>query len=70
MGWEGKPAPYQVERVDVLRRELADVASEFEALSAKELPALNGELKSRNLRPIAVDAPASEHAPLAAGGRG
>ncbi len=32
MSWEGKPASYLVERVEVLRRELADVATEFEKL--------------------------------------
>jgi photosystem II stability/assembly factor-like uncharacterized protein len=34
IGWEGKPAQYQVERVETLRRELADVTKEFDALSA------------------------------------
>ncbi len=33
-GWEGKPARYQVERIDTLQRELADVQKEFDALSA------------------------------------
>ncbi len=33
IGWEGKPASYQVERVETLRRELADVAKEFDALA-------------------------------------
>jgi photosystem II stability/assembly factor-like uncharacterized protein len=32
MSWEGKPAAYQVERVEVLRHELADVAKEFETV--------------------------------------
>ncbi|HQR67949.1 MAG TPA: sialidase, partial [Thermoanaerobaculia bacterium] len=32
LGWEGKPARYQVERIDALTRELADVAKEFAAL--------------------------------------
>jgi len=36
MGWEGKPARYQVERIATLQRELADVAKEFDALT-KEL---------------------------------
>jgi photosystem II stability/assembly factor-like uncharacterized protein len=36
--WEGKPAAYQIERVETLRRELADVQKEFEAL-APELKA-------------------------------
>ncbi|MGE5275621.1 MAG: sialidase, partial [Acidobacteriota bacterium] len=38
-GWEGKPAAYQVERVETLGRELADVAREFDALAAGELKA-------------------------------
>ena len=33
MSWEGKPAAYQVERVEVLRRELADVAKEFDSVA-------------------------------------
>ncbi|HKF43864.1 MAG TPA: sialidase [Thermoanaerobaculia bacterium] len=37
MRWEGKPASYQVARVEALRRELSDVAKEFETLAA-ELP--------------------------------
>jgi hypothetical protein len=32
--WEGRPAAYQVERVESLRRELADVEKEFEAATA------------------------------------
>jgi photosystem II stability/assembly factor-like uncharacterized protein len=36
MSWEGKPAPYQVDRVEALRRELADVQKEFDALGAGE----------------------------------
>jgi len=34
MGWEGKPAPYQVERIETLRRELADAAKKFDSLAA------------------------------------
>jgi hypothetical protein len=30
--WEGRPAPYQIERVDVLTREVEDVEKEFGAL--------------------------------------
>jgi len=32
LGWEGRPASYQVERIDVLKRQLADVEKEFAAL--------------------------------------
>jgi hypothetical protein len=37
MRWEGKPAAYQLARVEVLRRELAEVTKEFDTLAA-ELP--------------------------------
>ncbi|MEP7131907.1 MAG: sialidase [Acidobacteriota bacterium] len=39
-GWEGKPARYQVERVEALRRELNDVSAELDALTARELKPL------------------------------
>ncbi len=32
MGWEGRPARYQIERIDTLRRELEDVKKELDAL--------------------------------------
>jgi len=32
LSWEGKPAPYLVARTDALRRELAEVRAEFDAL--------------------------------------
>jgi hypothetical protein len=51
-GWEGHPARYQLDRLDVLRRELADVASEYEALAAKDIAALDAELKARKLEGI------------------
>ncbi|MEZ4360989.1 MAG: hypothetical protein R3B48_12470 [Kofleriaceae bacterium] len=50
--WEGRPARYQVERVEVLRRELADVKKEFDGIVARDVRALDGELKSRKLEPI------------------
>ncbi|HEY6221817.1 MAG TPA: sialidase, partial [Candidatus Eisenbacteria bacterium] len=52
LGWEGRPARYQVERVRVLKRELADVQSEFERLVSSELAPLNQELRQRSLEPI------------------
>ena len=45
MSWEGKPPAYQVERVEVLRRELSDVAKEFEALAAADPSVLKEEHK-------------------------
>jgi hypothetical protein len=53
LSWEGKPARYQVERIEALRRELGDVAGELGALTAKELPPLDEQLKRRKLEPIA-----------------
>jgi photosystem II stability/assembly factor-like uncharacterized protein len=57
MSWEGKPPAYQVERVEVLRRELDDVRKELEAVGASDLKPLDEELKSHNLRPIPVGMP-------------
>jgi photosystem II stability/assembly factor-like uncharacterized protein len=51
-GWEGRPAKYQLERIEVLRRELGDVAKELDAIVAKDVRALDGELKTRKLEPI------------------
>jgi photosystem II stability/assembly factor-like uncharacterized protein len=61
MSWEGKPARYQVERIEVLGRELADVSSEFDAVAASQIRPLEEELKSRKLEPIPVlSAPAAQ----------
>jgi hypothetical protein len=35
-GWEGRPAQYQIERVETLRRELGEVAKEFDAVASSE----------------------------------
>jgi photosystem II stability/assembly factor-like uncharacterized protein len=53
LSYEGKPGDYQVARIDVLRRELADVVKEFEQLLTKDLPALNETLKGKGKEPIA-----------------
>jgi photosystem II stability/assembly factor-like uncharacterized protein len=52
LGWEGRPARYQVERVAVLGRELSDVAKEFDTFVASTLSGVNDELRSHNLAPI------------------
>jgi photosystem II stability/assembly factor-like uncharacterized protein/outer membrane lipoprotein-sorting protein len=54
MSSEGKPARYQVEYVDVLGRELADVGKEFDTLEAGDIAALDKELAGRKLEPIAA----------------
>jgi len=50
--YEGRPSQTQVERADVLGRELADVVHEFDAWSAKELPGINTALAAKNLSKI------------------
>ena len=53
-GWEGRPAPYQLDRVDALRHELDDVSKDFEALLTRDVKPLDEELKKKNLEPIAT----------------
>jgi hypothetical protein len=50
--WEGRPGKYQLERIDVLRRELDDVRGEYEAFVAAEIRPLDEELRTRKLEPI------------------
>ncbi|HKC60457.1 MAG TPA: hypothetical protein VKB92_10250 [Myxococcales bacterium] len=50
--WEGSPAKYQLDRIDVLRRELSEVRAEFDRLASTEVRALDDALRQRNLAPI------------------
>src|SRR5262249_34177609 len=50
--WEGRPTKYQLDRIEVLRRELADVDKAFEAIITKDARALDDELKQRKLQPL------------------
>ncbi len=52
--YDGAPAAYQLERIDVLKSDLADVEKQFDGLMDKDLPALNAALKAGGLDPIAV----------------
>jgi hypothetical protein len=52
LNYEGRPGDYQVARIDSLKKELDDVASEFDAFVSKELPALNKTLSQKKLEPI------------------
>ncbi|HSU86393.1 MAG TPA: hypothetical protein VLI42_06635, partial [Chthoniobacterales bacterium] len=47
LSYEGKPADYQIARIDSLRRELNDVTADFEKLLTNELPKLNEQLKGK-----------------------
>jgi photosystem II stability/assembly factor-like uncharacterized protein len=53
-GYEGRPTEYQSAREDSLAHELQDVLDDFEKLTQKELPAINGGLKKRKAEAITV----------------
>src|SRR6185436_11296439 len=50
--WEGRPAKYKLDRIDVLRRELAEVEKTVEGLITKDARALDDELKQHKLQPL------------------
>jgi len=52
LNYEGRPTDYQAARIDSLKKELDDVAGEFDAFVAKELPAVNKSLVQKKLEPI------------------
>lgn len=52
LNYEGRPADYQVARIDSLKKELEDVAGEFDAFVAKELPAVNKTLSQKKVEAI------------------
>ena len=54
IGWEGKPASYQVARIDTLEKELGEVAATYAKVLAEDVGPLNEELKAKNLAPIAA----------------
>jgi photosystem II stability/assembly factor-like uncharacterized protein/outer membrane lipoprotein-sorting protein len=66
--WEGRPARYQVERIDALGRELADVARGLDGLIANEIRPLDDALRSRRLEPIPTQAARQPAQDAAAGG--
>ena len=55
-GWEGRPTRYQLERIDALRHELADVQATFDAIIAQDLKPLEGPLRDKKLDPIPTTA--------------
>lgn len=52
LSYEGKPADYQMARIDSLQRELGDATKEFEQLIDTELPTLNNALKAKGQQPV------------------
>ncbi|HEY8090529.1 MAG TPA: hypothetical protein VIF09_21860, partial [Polyangiaceae bacterium] len=59
-GWEGKPTRYQVDRIDVLRKELTEVGTEVERIVTSDVKPLDGELRNRRLEPIPTTADAAD----------
>ncbi len=62
MSYDGKPADYQLARIDTMQRELDDVAKQFDAFEKSDLPKVNAALKAHQLKAIAVPAAAPAHA--------
>ena len=58
LSYEGKPADYQIARIDSLRKELEDANKGFAQLLSNDLPKLNEELKAKG-QP-GIDAAAGE----------
>ena len=53
LSYEGKPGEYQLAYIDTLKKELADVANEFDQLLTNELPKVNEQLKAKGQSPFA-----------------
>jgi hypothetical protein len=53
-GYDGRPTTSQVQRADVLARELDEVVKQFNDLTAAQLPALNKGLQAKNMPQITV----------------
>ncbi len=54
MSYDGKPADYQLARIDTLTRELDDVAKQFADLQKNDLAKVNAALQSAKHAPIMV----------------
>jgi hypothetical protein len=66
LSYEGRPGDYQVERVNVLERELKAVEDRAAALIERDLPKLNESLRGRGIEAITVASAEREGARLAA----
>jgi len=62
MAWEGRPARYQLDRIEVLRHELRDVVGEFDAIATQMVRPLDEELRRHKLAPIPTEKPPSAKA--------
>jgi photosystem II stability/assembly factor-like uncharacterized protein len=66
--YDGPPAQTQFDRADALAKELADVVRDFDAWTAKELPAINAALVKKKLAKIEIPTRAQWEAASTGGG--
>ena len=59
IGWEGKPAATLISYTDALKKELGDVASEFDKFSKNDVGKANDALKKKGMPPISPTAVSS-----------
>ena len=72
LSYEGKPAEYQITRIDALRHELTDAVQDFDKLLTNELPKLNDTLKGKGqpaIEPPPAKVAVNEPEYLGGGGR-
>jgi hypothetical protein len=53
-GYDGRPTDYQIVRTESLGHELQDVIDNFQKLTQKDLPGINGSLKKKKMEMIVV----------------
>ena len=53
-GYAGPPTASQIDRTEVLGRELEDVIKKFQTQVASQLPSINSALEQKKLEPIQV----------------
>jgi hypothetical protein len=52
LNYEGRPTDYQAARIDSLKKELADVSTQFDAFVSKELASINKSLTRKKMEAI------------------
>jgi hypothetical protein len=65
LSYDGAPAAYQLERIDVLQAEFEDIRKQFDSLLTSDLPPLNTALQGAGLQ--AIEAPPTVAAVLDGG---
>ena len=60
VNYEGKPTQMQLDRGNVIARELADVVAEFDHWAASDLPQVNAGLQAKGAAPVEIAAEAKK----------